>query len=83
MLRQQGTNLPRDGIVLVQKVQQGIGRIEPPDDHDDERFNKEFVGIELLLPAFAFGWWRRSWNLLDEPEYADKDAAMGEHFSAY
>ena len=44
MLRQQGTNLARDGIVLSQKVQQGIGRREPSNDHDDEHFDKEQSG---------------------------------------
>jgi hypothetical protein len=68
VLRQQETNLRRDGIVWCEKVAQSLGRIEAPNDHDDPRLDKAFVGIELLPPAFACGWWRRSWNLLDEPE---------------
>src|SRR4029434_3766721 len=77
VLRQQGANLLRHGIRLFQKAEQSIGRIESPNDHDDQRFDKELVGIGLLPPTRAFdGWWGR-WNLLDEPEYADKDAALG------
>jgi len=53
---------------LFQKVKQGIGRIESSNDHHDERFDKELVGIGLLPPALAFGWrWWRG-NLLDEPD---------------
>src|SRR5215510_14411443 len=77
VLRQQGTNPQRDRIVLFQKVQQGIGRIESPNDHDDERLDKELVGIGFLAPALAFGRRRGRWNLFNKPEYADKDAAMG------
>jgi len=56
------------GIVLFQKTEQGIGRIEPPNNHDDERFDKELVGIELLSPALAFDGGRGRGDLLDEPE---------------
>jgi hypothetical protein len=56
------------GVVLVQKAEQGIGRIEPPNNHDDQGFDKELVGIELLPPTLAFDrWWGRGY-LLDEPE---------------
>src|SRR5215470_13920101 len=76
VLCQQGTNLQRDGIRLLQKAEQGIGGIEAPHDHDDERLNKELVGIGFLSPALAFGERRWRWYLLNEPEYADKDATM-------
>src|SRR5215471_17570698 len=82
VLRQQGTNLLRHWVGLLQKTEQGIGRIESPNDHDDQRLDKELVGIGLLPPTLAFGWARWRWNLLDKPEYADKDTARGEHFSA-
>ena len=62
---------------MFQKVKQGIGRIESSNDHHDERFDKELVGIELLPPTLAFARWRGRGDLLDEPEYTDKDAAMG------
>jgi hypothetical protein len=68
VLRQQGTNLARDGIVLFQKVQQGIGRIESSNDHDDERLDKELIGIGFLAPALAFGGRRWRWYLLDKPQ---------------
>src|SRR5215831_2478565 len=68
VLRQQGTNPQRDRIVLFQKVKQGIGGIEAPNDHDDERLDKEFVGIGFLAPALAFGWRRWRWYLLDKPQ---------------
>ena len=68
MLRQQGTNLLCHRIVLFQKAEQGIGRIESPNNHDDQRFDKELVGIELLPPALAFDRWRGRGYLLDEPE---------------
>src|SRR4029453_16701962 len=68
VLCQQGTKLPRDRIILFQKGQQGIGRIEPPNDHDDERFDKELVGIGFLSPALAFGWRRWRGYLLDQPK---------------
>src|SRR2546421_315942 len=68
LLRQQGTNLACHGMVLCQKTEQGIGRIKPPNNHDDERFDKKLVGIELLPPALAFDGGRRRGYLLDEPE---------------
>src|SRR5215469_15144710 len=34
VLCQQGPNLQRDGISLLQKAEQGIGGIEAPNDHD-------------------------------------------------
>src|SRR6185295_13782778 len=77
VLCQQGTNLLGPGIVLFQEAEQGIGRIEPPNDHDDQGFDKELVGIALLPPALAFDGWRGCGELLDEPEQTDKDAAMG------
>src|SRR5215510_5513270 len=77
MFSQQWPKLLRDWIVLFEKVEQRIGRIESPNDHDDECFDKELIGIGLLPSALAFGGGRWCWNLLDEPEYADKDAAMG------
>ena len=55
MLRQQWTKLLRHGIRLFQKAEQSIGCIEAPNDHDDQRFNKEFVGVGLLPSALAFG----------------------------
>jgi hypothetical protein len=55
VLRQQWTKLLRHGIRLFQKAEQSIGRIESPNDHDDQRFNKEFVGVGLLPSALAFG----------------------------
>ena len=66
MLCQQGAKLQRDGIVLIQKVKQGIGRIEASNDHDDERLDKELIGIGFLAPALAFGWGQRHWYLLDK-----------------
>src|SRR4029434_1734915 len=77
LLRQQRTNLQCDGIRLLQKAEQGIGGIESSNDHDDERLDKELVGIGFLSPALAFGGRRWRWYLLDKPEYADKDAALG------
>src|SRR5262245_3533268 len=68
VLRQQGPTLVCHRIVLVQQAEQSIGRIESPNDQDDQRFDKEFVGIELLSPTRAFDWWRGRGNLLDEPE---------------
>ena len=77
VLRQQRTNLVCHGIVLVQKAEQGIGRIESPNNHDDQGFEKELVGIKLLPPTLAFDGWRGRGYLLDEPEEADKDTALG------
>jgi hypothetical protein len=54
-------------IVLVQKAEQGIGRIEAPNDHDDEGLNKELVRIGFLTPALALGWRRWRGYLLDKP----------------
>jgi hypothetical protein len=39
-----------------------------PNNHDDQSFDKELVGIELLPSTLAFDWWRRRGDLLDEPE---------------
>src|SRR5215468_2251919 len=68
VFRQQGTNLLRHWVGLLQKTEQGISRIEAPNDHDDQRLDKELVRIGLLPPtrAFGWGWWR--WKLLDKPE---------------
>jgi hypothetical protein len=82
VLRQQGTTLACHGIVLCQNTAQGLGRREPPNNHDDERLDKKLVGRELLPPARAFDEGRRRGYRLDEPEEADQDAAMGEHCSA-
>src|SRR5215471_16330174 len=55
VLHQPGANLVGHRIVLGQKAEQGIGRIEAPNDHDDECLNKELVGIGFLSPTLAFG----------------------------
>ena len=55
---------------------------ESPNNHDDQRFEKELVGIDLLPPTLACDWRRGHRYLLNEPEEADKNAAMDEHFSA-
>ena len=55
-------------IVLVQKAEQGIGCIESPNDHDDERLHNELVGIAFLTPALAFDGWRGRGDLLDKPQ---------------
>src|SRR5215471_5701769 len=68
VLRQQGPNLLGYRIGLFEKVEQGVGRIESPNNHDDERFDKELVGIELLPPTLAFDRGRGRGYLLDEPE---------------
>ena len=68
MLRQQEPNLLGYRIGLFEKVEQGIGRIEPPNNHDNQRFDKELVGIELLPPARAFARRRGRRYLLNEPE---------------
>ena len=68
VLRQQGTNLARDGIVLFRKVQQGRARTELSNDHDDERLDKELIGIGFLAPALAFGGRRWCGDLLDKPQ---------------
>jgi hypothetical protein len=60
VLRKQGANLQRDGVILFPKVQQGIGCIESPNDHHDERFDKELVGIGLLPSALALESARRA-----------------------
>jgi hypothetical protein len=77
VLRSQGTHLACHRIVLFQKAEEGIGGREAPKNHDDQGFDKELIGIALLPPALAFGggWERR--NLLDKPEEAGKDTAMG------
>jgi hypothetical protein len=54
VLRQQWPHLLCHGIVLFQKAEQGIGRIESPNNHDEQGFDKELVGIELLPSALAF-----------------------------
>ena len=75
MFSPQGTNLHRDGISLCQKAEHSIGRREPPNDHDDQRFAKALVGVGLLPSALALGWrWR--WDLLNEPKAADKDVPI-------
>jgi hypothetical protein len=53
-------------VGLFQKAEQGRSCIESPNDHDDQRCDKERVRIELLPPALAFD--RGRGYLLDEPE---------------
>ena len=43
---------------------------------------KRLSGVELLPPARAFARGQGRRYLLNEPEYADKDTALGEHLSA-
>src|SRR5215813_9486329 len=62
VFRQQGTNLLRHWVGLLQKTEQGIGRIEAPNDHDDQRLDKELVAIGLLPPTLALGWGRWRWK---------------------
>jgi hypothetical protein len=80
--RQHRTPLGCHGVVLVQKAAQGLGRRASPHHHDEQGFDQELVGITLLPPTLAFDWWRGRGALLDEPEYAAKDAAVGEPCSA-
>src|SRR5215468_1429145 len=82
VLRQPGTHVLRHWGGLLQQTEPGIGRRESPNAHDDQRLDKERVGIGLLPPTLAFGGGRWRWNLHDKPEYADKDTARGEPFSA-
>ena len=77
VLRQQWPNLLHNWLSLFQKAEPSIGCGESPKDHDDQGFDKELVGGGLLPSALAFGWRRWRWYLLDEPEAADKDAALG------
>src|SRR5262249_43824420 len=37
----------------AQQAEQGIGCIEAPHEHDDERLDKELIGIGFLAPALA------------------------------
>jgi hypothetical protein len=59
VLREHGTHLLGHGIILVQEAEQGLGGREAPNDHDDQGFDEELVGIELLPPALAFFDWGR------------------------
>src|SRR5215204_3267754 len=65
---QQYFDLPRQGVVLLQEVEQGISRIKSPNDHDHQRFDKELVGIGFLPPALSLRRRRRRWHQFDEPE---------------
>jgi hypothetical protein len=68
LCRQQGPHLLHHWVRLVQQAEQGLGRRESSNDHDDQRFDKELVGIDLLPPTRAWDRWRGRGHLLDEPE---------------
>src|ERR1700754_5175058 len=51
---QQGTDGQRQGIRLGQKAEQGISGIEAANDHDDQGFDKELVGVGFLSPTLSF-----------------------------
>ena len=46
----QGTQPGWHGIVLFEKLKQGIGRIEPSNDHDDQCLQDQAVRILLGRP---------------------------------
>jgi hypothetical protein len=76
MLDQEETQLAWQGIILCEKCQQGIRRVEPANNHDDQRLHDEPIRRRFGPPARPLGWlgWPR--ELIDEHDQADKQTRV-------
>ena len=80
-LGQQRAQLGHDRIVLVQKGQQCPGRIQPSNDHDDQRFDEQLIGVGWWTASFPLLRRRRKRQGIDQAYQADKNAVTVYHLS--
>jgi hypothetical protein len=72
MFAQEGPQPRRDGIVLVEQGQQGIGGIEPTHNHDDQRLHDQALRRSLRAAPQSSRRFRRPGEPVHEHNQADK-----------
>jgi hypothetical protein len=68
-----------DRIVLLQKGQQGLRGVQPPNDHDHQGFDEQLIGVGLRASPFAPRGWRGKRQGIDQAYQADKNALTAYH----
>src|ERR1044071_6962964 len=63
---QQEADLLGQRIRLREEIEQRVSRIEAANNHDDQGFDKQLVGVSFLPPALALLWRRGRRKVLDK-----------------
>jgi hypothetical protein len=79
---EQWPELDDNGVVLLQKPQQRLGRIEPPNNHDDQGFQHQSIRVLPGASPRSFVGCRRPGQLINQFDQADKNAVSTYHLSA-
>jgi hypothetical protein len=76
LLVQKWTQLLRHGIFLVEKREQRVGRIEAPNNHNDQGLQDEAVRIRCGASSWPFDWCRGPRKAVNEQNQADKQTCL-------